>query len=189
MYLFSINKMFKMAKPLQRSLLFARTHVRFAGSDSKSRADFGFRDVDSHEKEKLVREVFSKVARRYDVMNDMMSAGTHRLWKDEFVSMMGLTSAAKAEPTRIPRCLDVAGGTGDIAFRITEQLFSSFPSGLQEASKSSLDLSEDSRQVVVCDINPDMLAVGKDRAPRILGKDRSSVVISIFSLLLCLHYF
>ena len=75
-------------------------------------ASFGFRDVPEAEKEGLVREVFSSVARRYDLMNDLMSGGVHRLWKDAFVDWLN--------PQPGWRVLDVAGGTGDIAFRIAD---------------------------------------------------------------------
>ena len=79
----------------------------------KDTAPFGFRHVAETEKQGLVNEVFSKVAERYDQMNDLMSAGLHRLWKDDFVTLLS--------PPRTQRdfhVLDVAGGTGDIAFRI-----------------------------------------------------------------------
>jgi demethylmenaquinone methyltransferase/2-methoxy-6-polyprenyl-1,4-benzoquinol methylase len=71
---------------------------------------FGFRDVAPDEKPELVREIFSSVASRYDLMNDLMSAGVHRLWKDAFVDWLN--------PRPGMAVLDVAGGTGDIAFRI-----------------------------------------------------------------------
>jgi demethylmenaquinone methyltransferase/2-methoxy-6-polyprenyl-1,4-benzoquinol methylase len=71
---------------------------------------FGFRDVTPDEKPELVREIFSSVASRYDLMNDLMSAGVHRLWKDSFVDWLN--------PRPGMAVLDVAGGTGDIAFRI-----------------------------------------------------------------------
>jgi demethylmenaquinone methyltransferase/2-methoxy-6-polyprenyl-1,4-benzoquinol methylase len=73
---------------------------------------YGFRTVSDGEKQDLVNDVFHKVARRYDIMNDVMSGGLHRVWKDAMV--------ASLNPPRRPgfRFLDVAGGTGDIAFRI-----------------------------------------------------------------------
>lgn len=103
-------------------------------------ASFGFRDVDEDEKEGLVREVFSSVARRYDLMNDLMSGGIHRLWKDAFVEWLN--------PQPGWQVLDVAGGTGDIAFRIAEM---------------ARARGGDAR-VTVCDINPDMVAEGVRRA-------------------------
>src|SRR5690554_3099823 len=102
---------------------------------------YGFRQVDAGEKQGLVNDVFHKVANRYDLMNDLMSAGLHRLWKDALVAWLN--------PPKRPgwRVLDVAGGTGDIAFRIVE------------ASRSNA-------HATVLDINGSMLAVGKDRAEK-----------------------
>jgi len=102
-------------------------------NDSKT-ASFGFRDVPEAEKEALVGEVFSSVAARYDLMNDVMSGGIHRIWKDAMVEWLN--------PRPGWRVLDVAGGTGDIAFR----------------------LAECGARVTVADINPEMLAVGRERA-------------------------
>jgi demethylmenaquinone methyltransferase/2-methoxy-6-polyprenyl-1,4-benzoquinol methylase len=103
-------------------------------------ASFGFREVPEAEKEGLVREVFSSVAARYDLMNDLMSAGIHRIWKDAMVEWLnprpGWTS------------IDVAGGTGDIAFRIVEMARAR---GGEAA-------------VTVCDINEKMVGEGKRRA-------------------------
>lgn len=103
-------------------------------------ASFGFREVPEDEKERLVREVFSSVAQRYDVMNDLMSAGVHRLWKDAMVEWLN--------PQARQRILDVAGGTGDIAFRIA---------GMARARGGEAE-------ICVCDINADMLAEGVHRA-------------------------
>jgi demethylmenaquinone methyltransferase/2-methoxy-6-polyprenyl-1,4-benzoquinol methylase len=100
---------------------------------------FGFRNVDEGAKEDLVREVFSSVARRYDLMNDLMSAGVHRLWKDAMIDWLA---------PRPARFLDVAGGTGDIACRIA-----SATAG--HAGSSS---------IVCCDINAEMLQEGIGRA-------------------------
>lgn len=101
-------------------------------SDHSTR--FGERAVSPEEKTRLVGEVFTSVARRYDLMNDLMSAGQHRLWKDRFV--------AAVRPRANEAILDLAGGTGDIAFR----------------------LARSGARVTVADINPDMLAVGRERA-------------------------
>jgi demethylmenaquinone methyltransferase/2-methoxy-6-polyprenyl-1,4-benzoquinol methylase len=108
-------------------------------SNDETATHFGFAEVDLDEKQGLVDDVFHKVARRYDIMNDLMSGGMHRVWKDAFV--------AKVRPGRREgfRHLDVAGGTGDIAFRIAEA-----------AQKDA--------EIVVLDINGDMLDVGRDRA-------------------------
>src|SRR5436190_21099222 len=77
-------------------------------------ADFGFRRVPEEEKAPLVRAVFDSVAERYDLMNDLMSAGIHRLWKAEMVVWLN--------PRPGQRLLDVAGGTGDIARRALPRL-------------------------------------------------------------------
>jgi len=96
--------------------------------------NFGDELVSPEEKTRRVGAVFSSVARRYDIMNDLMSGGMHRLWKDRFV--------ARAKPRSGETILDMAGGTGDIAFRMARR----------------------GAQVTVSDINADMLEVGKERA-------------------------
>jgi demethylmenaquinone methyltransferase/2-methoxy-6-polyprenyl-1,4-benzoquinol methylase len=96
--------------------------------------NFGDQLVSPEEKTRRVGQVFSSVARRYDLMNDLMSGGMHRLWKDRFVN--------RVKPRPGERILDMAGGTGDVAFRM--------------ARRGAL--------VTVADINPDMLAAGKARA-------------------------
>ncbi|GAA5885984.1 hypothetical protein JCM6882_004222 [Rhodosporidiobolus microsporus] len=102
---------------------------------------FGFRDVPEQLKESLVRGVFSSVASSYDVMNDAMSLGIHRLWKDHYVS--------KLDPHGGLNCLDVAGGTGDIAMRILDHARERY--GDRET------------KVTMLDINPEMLEEGKKR--------------------------
>lgn len=99
-------------------------------------ADFGYRTVDARDKSRLVGEVFTSVAGKYDLMNDLMSLGIHRLWKRHFVSI--------ANPRPGQRALDLAGGTGDIAALLADRV-------------------GDSGLVVLSDINPDMLAIGRDR--------------------------
>jgi len=100
-----------------------------------STTHFGFKNVREEEKSSLVKGVFDSVASRYDLMNDLMSAGIHRLWKHELVSTLA--------PTADMHVLDVAGGTGDIAFRIAEKA---------------------GCRVTVADINQQMLDEGKARA-------------------------
>ena len=97
---------------------------------------FGFRDVPVGEKHKLVGEVFSSVAGKYDLMNDLMSLGVHRVWKRYFV---GTSGAVRGD-----RVLDLAGGTGDIAALLHERI-------------------GEEGEVVVGDINAAMLGVGRDR--------------------------
>ena len=102
---------------------------------------YGYRRVGEEEKQGLVNEVFHRVARRYDLMNDLMSGGMHRLWKDAMVAWLS--------PPRSPgwSMLDVAGGTGDIAFRIVEA-------------------SHRMAHATVLDINGSMLGVGRERAEK-----------------------
>jgi len=105
-------------------------------SDGGATTHFGYRTVPEAEKAQHVRGVFDSVAARYDLMNDLMSLGVHRLWKDAL--------AAEVRPEPGQRLLDVAGGTGDVAFRL-----------LAAAPGAA---------VTVCDINQRMLEVGRDRA-------------------------
>ncbi len=105
---------------------------------------FGFRTVPETEKAKLVHNVFEQVASRYDLMNDLMSGGLHRAWKQAMIDWLNPPRADRAGG-RPFKLIDVAGGTGDIAFRF-----------LERASPAS--------QVTVCDINPHMLGVGRARA-------------------------
>lgn len=109
---------------------------------NKHTASFGFREVPEGQKESLVAEVFSSVASRYDLMNDLMSVGIHRLWKAAMIDWLNPQAGWKS--------LDVAGGTGDIAFKIAAR-----------ARRHGGDAA-----VTVCDINPDMLAEGKKRADK-----------------------
>ena len=106
-----------------------------AETDHKGeKIDFGFKNVDYEEKQEKVREVFSNVADSYDLMNDAMSLGIHRVWKNEFVNSIGSLKAKKVldddgkvirrEPLK---CLDVAGGTGDISFRILDKAWADSP--------------------------------------------------------------
>src|SRR5690349_10113385 len=98
------------------------------------KVNFGDELVSPEEKTRRVGQVFSSVARRYDIMNDLMSGGMHRLWKDRFVN--------RVKPRAGETILDMAGGTGDIAFRMAQR----------------------GARVTVSDINADMLAVGEERA-------------------------
>jgi len=109
----------------------------------EDKADFGFRTVSAPEKTQLVRAVFSSVAERYDLMNDLMSGGLHRLWKNALVDWLA--------PRPGMEVLDVAGGTGDIAFRIFQRL--------ERAAAP-----EPPVQITVCDINTAMLEIGRARA-------------------------
>ncbi|KAE8021705.1 hypothetical protein FH972_007575 [Carpinus fangiana] len=114
---------------------------------------FGFKEVQEEEKSRMVDNVFSSVASNYDLMNDLMSAGLHRLWKDRLVS--------KLNPFPGMKHLDVAGGTGDVAFRILEAINSVKHRAMQDVLEDNL---HEETQIFVCDINPNMLNVGKKRA-------------------------
>jgi len=113
---------------------------------------FGFRDVPLGDKQTLVNDVFRSVAGRYDLMNDLMSGGLHRVWKDLMIN--ALNPPRSDAPFSL---LDVAGGTGDIAFRAAAASGAGF-------------------KATVCDINSDMLAVGRERAVARNLDDRVSFV-------------
>lgn len=105
----------------------------------KDEASFGFAAVPATDKQGMVNQVFARVARRYDLMNDVMSGGLHRLWKDAFINWLA--------PPRTDEgfaLLDVAGGTGDIAGRF-------------------LSAAGGGARAVICDISAEMMAVGRDR--------------------------
>jgi len=84
----------------------------FCSNDRSSTTHFGFENVTAEEKSKKVNDVFSNVASKYDIMNDVMSAGVHRCWKKRFIE--------KLDPMPNTKLLDVAGGTGDISFQFID---------------------------------------------------------------------
>lgn len=108
---------------------------------------FGFKTVNKEEKEKMVKGVFSSVASKYDVMNDAMSFGIHRLWKNHFINR--IDAGMRPGASRPLDFLDVAGGTGDIAFGL-----------LDHAKRAHHDTQS---TMTIADINPDMLAEGQLR--------------------------
>ncbi|GAB7349332.1 hypothetical protein MBLNU459_g8468t1 [Dothideomycetes sp. NU459] len=111
---------------------------------------FGFETIAESLKESRVGAVFSSVASSYDTMNDLMSLGIHRLWKDHFVRSLNPGSHTPGAPQEGWHILDIAGGTGDIAFRMLDH---------------ATNINHDARtRVSVADINPDMLAEGRKRA-------------------------
>ncbi len=116
----------------------APSHERSAG---RSETDFGFASVDARQKAPLVRAIFGRVAARYDLMNDLMSGGLHRLWKESLIDEL--------RPRPAMHLLDVAGGTGDIAFRFLGRA----PGG----------------RVTVADASAEMLEVGRRRMRRDLA--------------------
>ncbi len=120
--------------------------------EADGRVSFGFRDVATGDKQGMVDAVFDRVAARYDLMNDLMSGGLHRAWKDAMVAWL-------SPPRRNAggyAVLDVAGGTGDIAFRIVGR--------------------SDVADVTVLDINGEMLKVGRERALKKRGGDRVAFI-------------
>lgn len=104
------------------------------------RVSFGADEVTPDAKQGLVNQVFARVAKRYDLMNDLMSGGLHRLWKDDLIAWL-----SPRDSSRPNRLLDVAGGTGDIAHRF-----------LKAAGKGG--------EAIICDISPEMLDMGRRRA-------------------------
>ena len=120
-------------------------------STAREQTDFGFQKVPLDDKQALVDDVFHSVARRYDLMNDLMSGGLHRTWKDILVT--AVNPPTKGRPGRLDQktterpfaLLDLAGGTGDVAFR-------------------AVDSGGGSTRATVIDINADMLQVGRMRA-------------------------
>jgi demethylmenaquinone methyltransferase/2-methoxy-6-polyprenyl-1,4-benzoquinol methylase len=107
----------------------------------KEKTHFGFKQVDREQKAGLVKEIFSNVATKYDLMNDLMSGGVHRIWKNKMVDEIQVKNNSA-------KFIDVAGGTGDIAFRIAKKM---------RAKNVNYEID-------VADINPQMLEVGKARA-------------------------
>ncbi|XP_052801314.1 2-methoxy-6-polyprenyl-1,4-benzoquinol methylase, mitochondrial-like [Mya arenaria] len=146
-----------------------KNNINSEASDRKT-THFGFETVTEEEKEEKVYEVFKNVAEKYDLMNDAMSVGVHRLWKDHFIRRMA--------PPPGTKLLDVAGGTGDIAFRFLNYVKSrdvnSPPDVFPDSSSSSESSDENGLpsnnqrshdcHVTVCDINQSMLEVGQGRA-------------------------
>ncbi|MFN0024731.1 MAG: class I SAM-dependent methyltransferase [Parvularculaceae bacterium] len=109
-----------------------------------ARASFGFADVASSEKARLVRGVFDSVASRYDVMNDLMSAGLHRVWKSVFIDRLN------PQPGEV--LLDVAGGTGDIASAFLKRADTRPRAGARPPARA-----------LIADINAEMLLAGRQR--------------------------
>ncbi|XP_003695662.1 2-methoxy-6-polyprenyl-1,4-benzoquinol methylase, mitochondrial [Apis florea] len=118
---------------------------------------FGFKTIKESDKVKEVYTVFEKVANSYDQMNDAMSFGIHRIWKDIFIQRLG--------PTHGSKLLDSAGGTGDITFRYLNYL------------KNTLNHQDLKSSVTVCDINENMLKVGKDRIKKLGWINQNNVDI------------
>lgn len=135
---------------------FTKTWLSFRNCSSKAvlgvqyepgTTHFGFETVAERDKQAKVHKVFEEVSKSYDLMNDAMSLGIHRVWKDTFLEELS--------PTPGTKLLDMAGGTGDIAFRYLKYLNNSRKAAGQDSPRSALTIS---------DINQHMLDVGKGRA-------------------------
>jgi len=148
--------------------MFVRSFQRFAlisNFRTHSTTHFGFDQIPENEKQTRVNQVFSSVADKYDLMNDIMSFGIHRIWKDYFIRVV--------RPDPQWNYIDVAGGTGDIAFRYLKELERYNPPSIQPpitpthayiAETLEQTRIQPTSKCVVADINPNMLAVGKQRA-------------------------
>ena len=124
------------------SLMSAHAYALPDPSDETAQTSFGYREVPEGERQGLVNRVFAEVAERYDLMNDLMSGGLHRLWKDDLVAMLN-----PPRGDRPFRLIDVAGGTGDVAMRYAR-------AGGPNAT------------AVLCDISPEMIEVGQRRVAK-----------------------
>ncbi|XP_034237352.1 2-methoxy-6-polyprenyl-1,4-benzoquinol methylase, mitochondrial [Thrips palmi] len=148
-----INSLFLTLELCSRRNLSVAVSLRVASKGEKAsqyaqgETHFGFETVKEEEKSSKVHKVFEEVAHNYDKMNDCMSFGIHRIWKDIFMQRLS--------PVYGTRLLDVGGGTGDIAFRYVKYL---------ENSTASLDPNQAESHVTISDINKEMLDVGKTRA-------------------------
>ncbi len=112
-----------------------------------NKTHFGFKTVDKDKKSNLVKDIFSNVATKYDLMNDLMSGTVHRHWKNEMVKEINFSRQDKFTKEKTCQIIDVAGGTGDIAFRMARKF-----------TKLGIDSN-----IKVVDINQEMLEVGKER--------------------------
>ncbi|KAL8883650.1 MAG: hypothetical protein Q9215_008110, partial [Flavoplaca cf. flavocitrina] len=149
---------------LSCSIRLSQSHssAEFQNGSPQPTTHFGFQEIPSSSKSSRVSSVFSSVASSYDRMNDLMSLGIHRLWKDHFVRSLNPGSKAlppspshdtKESRTEPWTMLDIAGGTGDIAFRLL--------------SHATLINNDHSSRVIVSDINPAMLSAGRARSQQL----------------------
>ncbi|XP_046385039.1 2-methoxy-6-polyprenyl-1,4-benzoquinol methylase, mitochondrial [Ischnura elegans] len=141
------------------SILCSRVCCQHKVDTDERQTHFGFQTVREDEKEHKVHHVFETVAESYDKMNDAMSFGIHRLWKDVFIQRLS--------PTLDTKLIDVAGGTGDISFRFLRYLQVIGQQKLTSQDLKSSQECDDDQKVTVCDINEAMLAVGKKRAEKL----------------------
>ena len=116
--------------------------------DSEQKVDFGFKKVKINEKSNLVKDIFSNVAPKYDIMNDAMSFGIQRLWKNKMIETLFTELQIKNHQPNLLKILDVASGTGDIALKIAK----------------NLSRENQSYQIEATDINQEMLKIGVAKA-------------------------
>ncbi|KAL4782444.1 UbiE/COQ5 methyltransferase [Aspergillus varians] len=151
---FTARQRFALAETPYRCFSCSRRTQTESKSDKDRMTHFGFTNVPEDKKETMVGAVFSSVASSYDAMNDLMSMGIHRLWKDHFVRSLNPGSALPSHDNDSAKrgwnILDIAGGTGDIAFRMLDHA-------------TNINHDHETR-VKIADINPDMLAEGKKRS-------------------------
>lgn len=127
---------------------------RLEEANTQNTASFGFKDVPEDQRQGLVNGVFSNVAENYDLMNDLMSGGLHRLWKSDFLAWL---APPREDSSRAFRLLDVAGGTGDVAL-------------------SYARMTNPSATAVICDISPEMLDVGRRKVKDAGYSDRIELI-------------
>jgi len=136
-----------------------------SSSQQNETTSFGFKEVNVDEKQKEVNKVFNNVADKYDVMNDIMSLGLHRAWKNYLIQDIN--------PNYQMKLIDVAGGTGDIAFRFLNHLENSTNKNIiSDKLKEQNNPEVSNFKITVCDINENMLRVGEARSKNLPFADR-----------------
>ncbi|KAL0941804.1 ubiquinone/menaquinone biosynthesis methyltransferase [Colletotrichum truncatum] len=156
----SISTPFASSQYLPRPFAIACRSINTGSAERPKTTHFGYETVLESEKAERVAGVFHNVADSYDRMNDLMSFGWHRIWKDHFVSSLqpGLSASNPPAPQHI---LDIAGGTGDIAFRMLH-------------TAHNVNKNPDVR-VTISDINASMLAVGRDRSKALPASQQAAI--------------
>lgn len=153
---------------LNRNQKFLANVLRNQSSSSSQQNEttsFGFKEVNVDEKQKEVNKVFNNVADKYDVMNDIMSLGLHRVWKNYLIEDIN--------PNYQMKLIDVAGGTGDIAFRFLNHLENSTNKNIiSDKLKEQNNPEVSNFKITVCDINENMLRVGEARSKSLPFADR-----------------
>lgn len=149
---------------ISRNLRLITNTVRYQSSEHET-TNFGFKEVKVEEKQTEVNKVFSNVAEKYDIMNDVMSFGLHRAWKNHLIN--------EINPNYQMKLIDVAGGTGDIAFRFLNHLYgSSDERSIEDRLKEENNPTKSNFEITVCDINENMLKVGQERSKALPFADR-----------------